>query len=146
MINFYEYDELLLEDIASFERAKKGTIYPRGSSLLQISATKGQIEYLSEPSEVPTKNVVIVPQAGINPKYFNIVLQKNVDLFMTRYATGINIQEHEISKYPIQLHNRETQDAVVKIIEIAELKAQEAEHEIEVLKKFKKSMLASMMV
>ena len=80
-----------------------------GTSTIQISATKGQIDFLEYPREVPTKEVVIIPQNGIEPKYFNLILQRNVDKFIAKYATGINIQEKEIGNFPIELFNRETQ-------------------------------------
>lgn len=35
----------LLSEIATVERAKKGKLYPKHSTIIQISATKGQIEY-----------------------------------------------------------------------------------------------------
>ncbi|BDQ62839.1 hypothetical protein EfsSVR2332_29170 [Enterococcus faecalis] len=51
---------------------------------------------------------MIIPQNGIEPKYFNLILQRNVDKFIAKYATGINIQEKEIGNFPIELFNRET--------------------------------------
>lgn len=116
MIDFHTYEEVKLVDVAEFGRAKKGYIYPRGASTLQISATKGQIGYLDEPSEVPPKHVVIIPQAGINPKYFNYVMHKSIEQFMYKYATGMNIQEKEVGNLSIPLHNLDTQKAVGELL------------------------------
>lgn len=116
MIDLNTYEEVKLEDVAEYARAKKGKVYPAGTSTIQISATRGQIGYLDKLSEVETKYVAIIPQAGINPKYFNIVMQKNVEEFIYKYGSGLNIQEKDVGKFPIQLHNSETQDAIAKAL------------------------------
>ncbi|MCR1902307.1 restriction endonuclease subunit S [Ligilactobacillus apodemi] len=145
MIDLNTYEEVKLEDVAEYARAKKGKIYPAGTTTLQISATRGQIEYLTYPSGVHTKDVAIIPQAGINPKYFNIVMKKNIDEFMRKYATGINIQEKEVGNFPIQLHNSETQDAIAKMVGYAEKQEQIAQQEIDNLKELKNTLLNKMM-
>lgn len=145
MIDFNTYEEVKLEDVAEYARAKKGKIYPAGTSTMQISATRGQIGYLNYPSEVHTKDVAIIPQAGINPKYFNFVMKRNIDEFMRKYATGINVQEKEVGNFPIQLHNRETQDAIVKMLDYTEIQEQIAQQEINSLKELKNTLLNKMM-
>ena len=40
MIDFNTYEEVKLEDVAEFGRAKQGFVYPVGSSTIQISASK----------------------------------------------------------------------------------------------------------
>lgn len=146
MIDFNSYECVKLEDVAEFGRAKQGHIYPRGASTLQISATKGQIDYLNVPRAVHTKKVVIIPQAGIDTFYFNVILQKNIEEFMRKYATGINIQEHEVGKFPIQLHNSETQKVIAKMMKYLDDKETEIEKEINTLTKMKNTMLNKMMV
>lgn len=49
MIDFTTYEEVLLGDVAEYARAKQGHIYPAGTSTIQISATRGQVGYLTEP-------------------------------------------------------------------------------------------------
>ena len=146
MIDFHTYERVKLEDVAEYGRAKAGHVYPAGTSTLQISATKGQIGFLRKASTVHTKDVAIIPSAGIDPRYFNIVMQKNVEEFMRKYATGLNIQEHEVGNLPIELHNADTQAAVVAIMWELDAKADEAQHELNVMRDFKKSMLDKMMV
>lgn len=146
MIDFESYEEFKLEDVAEFERAKQGHIYPRGTSTIQISATRGQVNFLFVDRAVHAKEVVIIPQAGISQKYFNIVLQKNIQQFMAKYATGINVQEHEIGNFPIQLHNQETQKAMVKMFDFLDDKMQETQEQIDELQQMKKTMLNQMMV
>ena len=144
-IDFHSYEQVKLEDVAEFGRAKQGHIYPRGASTLQISATKGQIGYLYEPSEVHTKEVVIIPQAGINPRYFNYVMQKNIRAFMRKYAIGINIQEQEVGQFPIEVHNLDTQEAVVSLLEFLNEKEKIVQDEMESMVKLKQFMLSNMM-
>jgi len=146
MIDFNTWERVRLGDIAEFGRAKPGHIYPHGATTFQISATKGQVGYLDRPGLVPAKDAVIIPQAGINPRYFNIVMQKNADEFMRIYATGMNVQEHELANFPIDLHNMETQDAVVMMMRTIDGKAQEASAELEAMKDLKQAMLAQMMI
>lgn len=145
-IDFHSYEQVKLEDVAEFGRAKQGHVYPRGATTLQISASRGQLGYLEYPSEVPTKDVVIIPQAGIHPRYFNYVMQKNIDAFMRKYATGINIQENEVGQFPIELHNTDTQEAVVQLLEFLDEQEQIIQGEIDGLTKTKKAMLNMMMV
>lgn len=146
MIDFNTYEEVKLEDVAEYARAKKGWTYPAGTSTIQISATRGQIGYLDKPSEVHTKDVAIIPQAGINPRYFNIVMNKNIDEFMAKYATGINIKENEVGKFPIQLHNKETQDAIAKMFSYAEQQEDIVRGEIQNLQNLKSTLLNRMFV
>ena len=138
--------KLSLKMLQSMHEQKKGWTYPAGTSTIQISATRGQIGYLDKPSEVHTKDVAIIPQAGINPRYFNIVMNKNIDEFMAKYATGINIKENEIGKFPIQLHNKETQDAVAKMFGYVEEQEQIAQTEILNLKNLKGNLMDNMFV
>lgn len=146
MVDFRTYEVVKLEDVAEYARAKQGKVYPAGTTTLQISATRGDIGFLFEPGYIHTKNVAIIPQTGIDPLYFNIAMQRNIDLFMHKYATGINIQEHEVGKFPIYLHDYETQKSIV-------LMFRQLEHEMEVerdtvnaLKDLKNNMLKNMFV
>lgn len=146
MIDFNFYECVKLEDVAEYGRAKKGHVYPRGTSTIQISATRGQIGYLEYPREVQTKEVAIIPSASINPKYFNIVLQKNIDLFMSKYATGINIQEKEIGKFPIELHNYETQQAIARMLHFIDVEESHIQSEVLTMERLKQALLHRMMI
>ncbi|MEG0349571.1 restriction endonuclease subunit S [Enterococcus sp.] len=146
MIDFNTFECVQLEDVAEFGRAKEGHIYPRGSSTIQISATNGQIDYLDFPRVVETKHVVIVPQAGINTKYFNYVLQKNVDVFVRKFKTGLNIQEHEVGKFPIELHSSETQKAIAKMLSYVDDEEARRQEEVDALIELKKTLLSQMMI
>lgn len=146
MIDFNTYERVKLGDVADFERAKPGKVYPGGCSTIQISATRGQIGFLPHPQTVKAKDVVIQPQAAIDRRYFNIIMQKNVDEFMQRYATGLNIQEHEVANFPIDLHNVDTQRAVAKMVMYMDDKAANIEEEIANLQTLKATMLGKLFV
>ena len=89
---------------------------------------------------------MIQPQAAIDRRYFNIIMQKNVDEFMQRYATGLNIQEHEVANFPIDLHNVDTQRAVAKMVMYMDDKAANIEEEIAKLQTLKATMPGKLFV
>lgn len=146
MIDFHTFERVKLGDVAEFGRAKGGHVYPRGTSTFQISATKGQVGYLDKPRTVEAKEAVIIPQAGVDPEYFNIVLEKNAPLFMQRFATGLNVQEAELANFPIELHNVETQKAIVQIMRQTELAILTNQREQENNERLKKALLQKMMI
>lgn len=146
MVDFRTYEVVKLEDVAEYARAKQGKLYPAGTTTLQISATRGDIGFLFEPGYIHTKNVAIIPQTGIDPLYFNIAMQRNIDLFMHKYVTGINIQEHEVGKFPIYLHDYETQKAIVLMFRQLEHEMAVERDMVNTLKDLKNNMLNNMFV
>ena len=146
MVDFRTYEVVKLEDVAEYARAKQGKLYLAGTTTLQISATRGDIGFLYEPGYIHTKNVAIIPQTGIDPLYFNIAMQRNIDLFMHKYATGINIQEHEVGKFPIYLHDYETQKAIVLMFRQLEHEMAAERDTVNALKDLKNNMLKNMFV
>lgn len=146
MIDFSTYERVKLADVADFERARKGHVYPKGTSTLQISATRGQIGYLEQAGTIKNKDAAIIPAAGINPRYFNLILQRNIDEFMYKYATGLNIQEKEIGNFPIEICNLETQEAVARMVMFVGDKKAEAEHQLAYLKELKQALMQRMML
>lgn len=146
MVDFRTYEVVKLEDVAEYARAKQGKVYPAGTTTLQISATRGDIGFLFEPGYIHTKNVAIIPQTGIDPLYFNIAMQRNIDLFMHKYATGINIQEHDVGKFPIYLHDYETQKAIVLMFRQLEHEMAVERDTVNALKDLKNNMLNNMFV
>lgn len=146
MIDFHNYETLLLEDVAEFERAKKDKVYPKGTSTFQISATRGQVGYLEAPGKVESKYVAIFPCSAINPKYLNLVLQRNVDEFLYKYLNGLNVKEKDVGKYPIQIHNKETQEAIVFLYNLIDQEEKRTEAELKSALDFKQTMLNKMMI
>lgn len=146
MIDFCKFETMKLGDVAEWERAKKGFVYPAGCTIIQISATKGQVHYLTSKSEVDPKYVVVLPVSNINSRYMNIIIQKNIEEFCLKYQTGLNIVTDEIGKIKLQLHDYETQLAVAKMFEYIERKETETNHEINALKDLKLEALSKMFI
>lgn len=133
-----------LKDVATWERAKAGKIYPAGCSTLRISATKGQIGYLDQPQEVEPKDVVIKPNQDIQPYYFYVILKKNVGTFLTAYKQGLNIQANDVGHYPIELHDYEKQKEIVEIVKGIDTQIINVTASMSVAKDLKKNMLSNM--
>lgn len=146
MIKFNLYETFELGEIAEIERAKKDKLYPKGSTLIQISATKGEVFILKEKSIVDTKYAVIIPIAGVNHKYLNIVIDMSIDKFLNKYKTGLNIQFEDIRKMEVYLHDIDTQKAVVNIIEHIEKEMEIVSKEIETYNNIKNTMLSKMLI
>lgn len=135
-----------LKDVATWERAKAGKVYPVGCSILQISATKGGIFYLDNPQEVESKYVVITPNNDIEPFYFNIVLKRNINKFLYAYKSGLNIQEHDVGHYPIELHDYDKQVEIAKIVDHFNSIEEKEQKTIGNLNDLKSNMLSKMYV
>lgn len=124
----------------------KGSYIQLEQLLYKYRQLGGDIGFLFEPGYIHTKNVAIIPQTGIDPLYFNIAMQRNIDLFMHKYATGINIQEHEVGKFPIYLHDYETQKAIVLMFRQLEHEMIVERDTVNALKDLKSNMLKNMFV
>lgn len=135
-----------LKDVATWERAKAGKVYPAGCSALQISATKGGIFYLDGPQEVESKYVVITPSNDIEHFYFNIVLKRNINKFLYAYKSGLNIQANDVGHYPIDLHDYDKQVEIAKVVTKLDAMAEQKKQTAETLQNFKSESLHSMFV
>lgn len=120
-----------LPEVANIERAEKGKIYPKNSTLIQVSATRGNVEYLKKDSEVDGRFAVVVPNEKINPKYLNIMVNRNIERFLSRYQSGLNIQIADLRHMEIEIH--EKQDEIARNIEIIENEEEKIKKEIEIL-------------
>lgn len=146
MINIKEYKNLKLQDVATWERAREGKIYSEGSTLIQISATKGDVKYLEEEGEVDKKYAVVIPNKNINSKYLNIVIKRNIQHFISKYQAGLNIQINDLKHIDIQLHNRETQNMIANHTKIMEAEEKNIDKEIEILETIKSRLLRDLFI
>lgn len=140
------WKQVKLGEIADFERAKNGNVYPAGTSTLQISATRGQIGYLEHAGTIESKYAAIIPMAGLNPRYLNIILKKNIDEFMCKYMAGLNIPLNDLRHFPVEICNHETQEAVARVVMLIDEKKAGAEHELAYLLELKQALLQRMML
>lgn len=146
MINIKEYKNLKLTDVATFERAKEGKLYPKGATLIQISATNGGVEFLEEKEKVGKKYAVVIPNKDVNSKYLNIVIKRNIHHFISKYKAGLNIQINDLKHIDIQLHNKDTQDMIADHIETIEEEEKNISKKIEVFNETKKRFLKDLLV
>lgn len=133
-----------LPEIAAIERAKSEKKYPKGSTLIQVSATQGNVEYLKEDSEVDGKFAVVVPDKKINAKYLNIMVNRSIEKFLSQYQSGLNIQIADLKHMEIELH--EKQDEIARNIEIIEREEERIEKEIEMMQRTKSRFLRDLFV
>lgn len=89
------------------ERAKKGKIYPAGTVLIQLDATKGEVLRLLENETVDTKYACLIPKENENAEYFFRVIEGTIDGFCETYQTGINLQFDVLKNYNVEYSKNE---------------------------------------
>ena len=59
-----------LLDLVDIERSKKNKLYPADSILIQLSATRGQMQYMNKSGPADAKyGVMMLKNKDINPRY-----------------------------------------------------------------------------
>ena len=137
--------KITLGDFATFERAKKGTIYEVGTVAIQVSATQGEIIYLKKAGEIEAK-YVIINQTKMMPKFLEYVMNRGKDLFMAKYKSGLNIQVADLNFFEVEYINMKQQKEIVMMIEHIEREEEIVKKEIEGYEGLKKRMLKEMFV
>ena len=147
-MNLCDRRTVRLLDVAEVEQVKAGKTYPAGSILIQVSATKGQMRFLSEPREVEAKYAVIEPKGdAVSPDYLFWALGIAMPPFLARYQTTMNIQMGVFKHLCLEIHNeRETQDEIVSLFSMVDKRINDEEETISRLKDFKKWHLDTMFV
>ena len=144
MVDFKNYKEVKLIDIADKKKKKKGKMYDAGYVIIQVSATDGQIYVLSEVQEVETKYAVIIPKESINGYYLKVAIERELLKFLHQNQTGMNLQMDSFKALKIKLHNRETQDYLEQILKKYDDGLEKEREIIDELKDMKKYYLANM--
>lgn len=93
-----------LDGVATIERARKGKIYPKGVTLVQLSASKGQV--VKHPGgEVDSRYAVVeaLPEGPITSKFLFCYLNQSMPSYADQMITGINIQVDALRSYPVTL-------------------------------------------
>ena len=135
-----------LKDIAHIERAKKGKIYPKYSTIIQISATKGQVQFIKKDSYIETKYAVIVPNNEYPPLFVYGMIETFMPEFYNKYAVGLNIKAHEIGEMEIQLcQKNKMQEIHDFFIESSKL-LERVERKIDALQDLKKEQLDALFI
>lgn len=93
-----------LRDIATIERAKKGKDYPRGATLIQVSATKGQTIYHNG-GKVDGKYAVVhtKKESFLTDDFLYFYIKHAMLGYIDWVRVGLNIQITELELFPIKL-------------------------------------------
>ena len=130
-----------ITEVAQFERANKRKIYRKGVTLIQVSATKGDVLQLEEDGLVESKYVVVESKGQILPDYLFFAIKHAFPPFFHKWRTGLNLQVSNIAKLEICFDDDvEVQKQFIREIK-AILKLKKAyEEEIKVYEDVKKDM------
>ena len=130
--------------LANIERSS-GKVYPAGCTLIQVSATNGQVLYHVEEAEVPAKYAVITANDNVLPKYLYHMISFQADAFFHAIQTGLNIQMDTLSEMKLKIHtDLDKQAEIVKYLDVIEKMETNEEATIELLKQAKRTNLSEM--
>ncbi|HEM5208006.1 TPA: restriction endonuclease subunit S [Streptococcus suis] len=135
-----------ITELASIERSS-GKVYPAGCTLIQVSATNGQVLYHAEEAEVPAKYAVVTANDTVLPKYLYHMISFQADAFFHAIQTGLNIQMDTLNEMKLKIHtDLEKQAEIVKHLDVIEKMEAKEEATIELLKQAKQTHLSEMFV
>lgn len=108
-----------LNQVAEIEpRAKKGKVYPRGTIIVQISATKGQILYLRKASEIEDKYAVVHAKE-VDAFYLYSVMKLFFPTYFEQKREGLNFKAEELQHFKLPIHcNRTKQQQISKAMRL----------------------------
>ena len=133
-----------ITELANIERSS-GKVYPAGCTLIQVSATNGQVLYHVEEAEVPAKYAVVTANDKVLPKYLYHMISFRADVFFHAIQTGLNIQIDSLSEMKLKIHtDLEKQAEIVKYLDVIERMEAGEETTIELLKQAKQTNLSEM--
>ena len=135
-----------ITELANIERSN-GKIYPAGCTLIQVSATNGQVLYHTEEAEVPAKYAVVTANDKVLPKYLYHIISFRADTLFHAIQTGLNIQIDSLSEMKLKIHaDLEKQAEIVRYLDVIEKMEAKEETAIELLKQSKQTNLSEMFV
>ncbi|HEM4056591.1 TPA: restriction endonuclease subunit S [Streptococcus suis] len=133
-----------ITELASIERSS-GKVYPAGCTLIQVSATNGQVLYHAEEAEVPAKYAVITANDKVLPKYLYHMISFQAGAFFHAIQTGLNIQMDTLNEMKLKIHtDLEKQAEIVRHLDVIEKMEAKEEATIELLKQAKQTHLSEM--
>lgn len=133
-----------ITELANIERSS-GKVYPAGCTLVQISATRGQVVYHDKEGEVPKHYAVFLPNDKVVPKYLYHAISYQADAFFHAIQTGLNIKLEALSEMKLNVHtDLEKQAEIVSNLDVIEKMEASEEATIELLKQAKQTSLSKM--
>ena len=94
-------NQLKLEDIADVERAKSKKVYPRGTIVVQMLATRGQIGMLKSSGEVGRQYACVQCESGDEPGFLFYMLKNKAPRHFERVQQGLNLTLDDIKTIPV---------------------------------------------
>lgn len=135
-----------ITELANIERSS-GKVYPAGCTLIQVSATRGQVLYNAEEAEIPARYAVVTANDKVLPKYLYHMISFQADAFFHTIQTGLNIQMDSLSEMKLKIHtDMKKQAEIVKYLDMIEKMEAKEETTIELLKQAKQTNLSEMFV
>ena len=135
-----------ITELARIERSS-GKVYPAGCTLIQVSATRGQVLYHAEEAEIPSHYAVFLPNDKVLPKYLYHMISFQAGHFIYTVQTGLNIQMDSLEEMKLKIHtDLEKQAEIVKYLDIIEKMEAKEETTIELLKQAKQTNLSEIFV
>ena len=133
-----------ITELANIERSN-GKVYPAGCTLIQVSATNGQVLYHAEEAEIPAKYAVVTANDKVLPKYLYHMISLRAVAFFHAIQTGLNIQMDTLNEMKLKIHtDLEKQAEIVRYLDMIEKMEASEETTIEVLKQAKQTNLSDM--
>lgn len=86
----------------NIERAKKNKIYPKGSVIIQLSATSGQVGLLKSNGEVPAHYAVVEFDNETHGNYMFYLIKSKLPKHMHRTKEGLNMTLESIMELPVE--------------------------------------------
>ena len=133
-----------ITELANIERSS-GKVYPAGCTLIQVSATNGQVLYHIEEAEIPAKHAVVTANDKVLPKYLYHMISFQAGRFIHTVQTRLNIQMDSLSEMKLKIHTDfQKQAEIVKYLDVIEKMEVSEETTIELLKQAKQTNLSEM--
>ncbi|MFR5750760.1 restriction endonuclease subunit S [Faecalibacillus intestinalis] len=114
-----EHKKMNLLDLVDIERSKKNKLYPADSILIQLSATRGQMQYMNKSGPADAKyGVMMLKDKNINPRYLYFILNMNMGPFLNVYQTELNIVPEVFKFMDLEIHtDRQIQDKIAAMFD-----------------------------
>ncbi len=107
-----------LTQVADIEyRPTKDKIYPKGTIIIQISATRGQTLILKKDRMIDSHYAVVLPK--IDPFYLFVAIQKFFPKFFHARKQGLNFRSEELNYFSLPIHqDQSTQKTIGRTMQI----------------------------
>ena len=145
------YKEYLLTDIADIESTSDKE-YPEGTLILNMSAISStpieDICYLTCGRISDRRGVAIILKDSnmCMPRYFEITVKNSLPEFINKYKQNINLSKDTLKHLKVCIHDKETQEFIVDVMEHVDALSRQAERELNTAKDLKKYLLNRMMI